>query len=29
MVREIKFNAVDEETGDYIVYNDWVNTDGY
>jgi len=22
-MREIKFNAVDEETGDYVFFNDW------
>jgi len=28
-MREIKFNAVDEDTREYIVYNDWLNIDGY
>ena len=23
-MREIKFNAVEEETGDYIIYNNWL-----
>jgi uncharacterized phage protein (TIGR01671 family) len=28
-MREIKFNAIDEENNDYIIYNDWINNDGY